>query len=62
MLEQYKAKMKELLELGQQILDKGEYNEEVLDEIECMAFHLDVGYDIIEGAENNEEEEEDDDE
>ena len=63
MVEQYKAKMEELMELGQQILDNyEEYPEAIVDEIECMAFHLEVGYDILERADKDEEEEDEDDE
>lgn len=58
MVEQYKAKMKELMELGQQILDNyEEYPEAIADEIECMAFHLEVGYGIL--SKSNEEEDDD---
>lgn len=58
MVEQYIAKMKELMELGQQILDNyDEYEEDFVDEVECMNFHLEVGYGII--TEVNEEDEDD---
>ena len=58
MVEQYIAKMKELMELGQQILDNyDEYEEDFVDEVECMNFHLEVGYKII--ARVNEEDEDD---
>ena len=58
MVEQYIEKMKELMELGQQILDNyEEYDEDFADEVECMNFHLEVGYKIITGV--NEEDEDD---
>lgn len=58
MVEQYIAKMKELMELGQQILDDyDEYDEDFVDEVECMNFHLEVGCRIITGV--NEEDEDD---
>jgi hypothetical protein len=58
MVEQYIAKMKELMELGQQILDDyDEYEEDFVDEVECMNFHLEVGYKII--TEEDEEDEDD---
>lgn len=48
MVEQYKAKMKELMELGQQILNNYEdYDEDFIDEVDCMNFHLEVGYGIL---------------
>lgn len=58
MVEQYIEKMKELMELGQQILDNyDEYEEDFVDEVECMNFHLEVGYKII--TKSNEEDEDD---
>lgn len=58
MVEQYIAKMKELMELGQQILDNyEEYDDDFLDEVECMNLHLEVGYRIITRV--NEEDEDD---
>lgn len=58
MVEQYKAKMKELMELGQQILNNYEdYDEDFVDEVECMNFHLEVGYGIL--SKSNEEEDDD---
>ena len=59
MVELYKAKMKELMELGQQILDNyDDYDEDFVDEVECMNFHLEVGYGIISGEDEEDEDDE----
>jgi hypothetical protein len=47
MFEQYVEKMKELMELGQQILEADEENEDILEEIDCMNLHLKVGLKIL---------------
>lgn len=47
MLEKYLEMIKELRNLGECILNKEEYNDEILEEIECMNMHLECGLDLL---------------
>ena len=65
-IKEYAELMKKLYELGNSILweadaDDLDYSVDKLDELEVMAFHLEVGYNILTG-EHLEEEDDDDDE
>lgn len=50
MLEKYLEMIKELRNLGECILNEEEYDDEILEEIECIDMHLECGLNILDKA------------
>lgn len=47
MLEKYLKMIEELKALGECILNEEDYNDEILEEIECINMHLECGTNIL---------------
>lgn len=65
-IKEYEELMKKLYEMGNSILCEATVDDldnfaDKLDEVEIMAFHLEVGYNILTGEHLDEEEDEDED-